>query len=133
MTVSSSASATFRTIVDDVDAVLPFYETLGFKLAQRWGPPFAVISRGALKIWLSGPGTSARKAMDDGELPVPGGWNRVVVEVEDIEGLVVELEKAGGKARNKPLKGPGGTQCVVVDPSGNPVELFQAAAGASSS
>jgi catechol 2,3-dioxygenase-like lactoylglutathione lyase family enzyme len=117
-----------RLIVDDVDATLAFYQDyLGFSLKQRMGPPFAMIERDGLEVWVSGPGTSARKPMPDGREPVPGGWNRLVVQVADINALVTTLRAAGIIFRNEPFSGPGGTQVVVDDPSGNPVEIFQPA------
>lgn len=115
-----------RYLVADVDASLPFYKALGFKLADRWGPPFAIVKKGSLSIWLSGPGTSARKKLKDGSVPLPGGWNRVVLEVKDIEAMVAKLEAQGAKFRSRPIKGPGGKQVLVDDPSGNPLELFEA-------
>ncbi len=114
-----------RYLVDDVDASLPFYEALGFKLRDRWGPPFAIVKRKSLSIWLSGPGTSARKKLKDGSVPEPGGWNRLILEVKDIESMVAKLESQGAKFRSKPIKGPGGKQVLVEDPSGNPIELFE--------
>ena len=114
-----------RYLVNDVDASLPFYKALGFKLTDRWGPPFAIVTRKSLSIWLSGPGTSARKKLKDGSTPEPGGWNRLVLEVKDIEATVAALSAQGAKFRSKPIKGPGGTQVLVEDPSGNPIELFQ--------
>jgi catechol 2,3-dioxygenase-like lactoylglutathione lyase family enzyme len=114
-----------RHIVDDVDAALPFYQLLGFKLKERWGPPFAIVQRGALSIWLSGPGTSARKALEGGGLPAPGGWNRLVLKVQDLDVTVAKLEAQGVRFRSRPIAGPGGMQVLVEDPSGNPVELFQ--------
>jgi catechol 2,3-dioxygenase-like lactoylglutathione lyase family enzyme len=114
-----------RYLVNDVDASLPFYKTLGFKLADRWGPPFAIVKRKSLSIWLSGPGTSARKKLKDGSVPQPGGWNRLVIEVKDIESTVAALSAQGAKFRSKPIKGPGGKQALVEDPSGNPIELFE--------
>jgi len=114
-----------RYLVNDVDASLPFYKTLGFKLTDRWGPPFAVVKRKSLSVWLSGPGTSARKKLKDGALPAPGGWNRLVLEVRDIDAVVAKLEAQGAKFRSKPIKGPGGKQVLVDDPSGNPIELFE--------
>jgi catechol 2,3-dioxygenase-like lactoylglutathione lyase family enzyme len=114
-----------RYLVNDVDASLPFYRTLGFKLADRWGPPFAIVKKGSLSIWLSGPGTSARKKLKNGSTPAPGGWNRLVLEVKDIEATVAALSAQGAKFKNKPIKGPGGSQVLVEDPSGNPIELFQ--------
>jgi len=117
--------AVVRYLVDDVDAALPFYKTLGFKLADRWGPPFAIVKRKGLSLWLSGPGTSARKKLKSGALPEPGGWNRLVIEVGNLADTVVQLEALGMTIRSKPIKGPGGQQALVEDPSGNPVELFQ--------
>jgi catechol 2,3-dioxygenase-like lactoylglutathione lyase family enzyme len=114
-----------RYLVNDVDASIQFYRLLGFKLADRWGPPFAIVKRGGLSLWLSGPGTSARKKLKDGSVPEPGGWNRLVIEVKDIAATVAALESHGARFRNKPLKGPGGQQVLVEDPSGNPIELFQ--------
>ena len=119
-----------RYLVNDVDACLPFYKALGFKLADRWGPPFAIVKRKSLSIWLSGPGTSARKKLKDGSSPEPGGWNRVVIEVKDMETAVAALTAAGAKFRSKPIKGPGGKQVLVEDPSGNPLELFEPRADA---
>jgi catechol 2,3-dioxygenase-like lactoylglutathione lyase family enzyme len=116
---------TVRYIVDDVDASIAFYKLLGFKLTDRWGPPFAIVKRKGLSLWLSGPGTSARKKLKSGALPEPGGWNRIVVEVKDIEAIVAKLEAQGVSFRSKPIKGPGGQQVLVDDPSGNPIELFQ--------
>ena len=113
-------------MVSDVDAVLPFYDALGFTLADRWGPPFAIVERGDLQIWLSGPGTSASKPMPDGAKPVPGGWNRVVIAVDDLDATVAALKATGAKFRNEPISGPGGRQVLAEDPSGNPLELFEA-------
>jgi catechol 2,3-dioxygenase-like lactoylglutathione lyase family enzyme len=120
--------ATIRYLVDDVDTSLPFYQAIGFKLADRWGPPFAIVKKRGLSIWLSGPGTSARKKLSDGSVPVPGGWNRLVIEVADLDATLVKVVAAGARARSKPVKGPGGRQVLVEDPSGNPIELFEAKA-----
>ena len=117
--------ATVRYLVDDVDAALPFYRALGFKLTDRWGPPFAIVKRKGIALWLSGPGTSARKALASGPVPEPGGWNRLVIEVDDIEATMSKLATAGARFRSKPIKGPGGKQVLAEDPSGNPVELFE--------
>ena len=114
-----------RYLVNDVDESLPFYKILGFKLADRWGPPFAIVKRKTLSIWLSGPGTSARKKLKNGATPEPGGWNRLVLEVKDIDATVAELTSLGAKFRSRPIKGPGGKQVLVEDPSGNPIELFE--------
>ena len=120
--------ATVRYLVNDVDASLPFYRALGFKLADRWGPPFAIVKRKGLSLWLSGPGTSAAKKPKDGSVPQPGGWNRLVIEVARLDDTMTKLEATGARFRSKPIKGPGGRQVLVEDPSGNPVELFEARA-----
>lgn len=119
--------ATVRYIVEDVDKAVAFYQdALGFTLRQHFGA-LAIIERGDLLLWISGPRTSARKAMPDGRSPEPGGWNRIVVEVDDIEAVVAELRSRGVSFRNEPLTGPGGTQVLIEDPSGNPIEIFQPA------
>ncbi len=121
--------ATIRYLVDDVDEALKFYRALGFKLTDRWGPPFAIVKRKGISLWLSGPGTSARKKLKSGATPEPGGWNRIVLEVEDISATVSKLEELGVKFRAKPIKGPGGQQALIEDPSGNPIEIFQPRSG----
>jgi len=118
--------ATVRYLVTDVDAAIAFYSTLGFVLADRWGPPFAVMKLGDLTLWVSGPGTSASKPLPDGSKPHPGGWNRFVVQVSDIDASIANLAAKGGRFRSEPIQGPGGRQMVCEDPSGNPVELFEA-------
>lgn len=118
--------AVVRYLVHDVDTALPFYTLLGFTLVQRWGPPFAILQRDDLLLWLSGPGTSASKPLHDGSLPLPGGWNRLVLEYADLTQTMASLRAAGTPFRSEPVAGPGGTQVLVDDPSGNPVELFQA-------
>jgi catechol 2,3-dioxygenase-like lactoylglutathione lyase family enzyme len=119
--------ATVRYLVHDVDAALPFYAALGFALKERWGPPFAMIARDDLTLWLSGPGTSAAQPLTDGRVPVSGGWNRLVVEVADLSATMSALRAANARFRSEPVQGPGGRQVLVDDPSGNPVELFEAA------
>jgi len=118
--------ATVRYLVNDVDAALPFYAALGFAVAERWGPPFVMLELGDLTLWLSGPGTSASKPLADGSVPVPGGWNRLVIQVEDLRASMQALRSVGAKFRSEPVQGPGGQQVLVEDPSGNPIELFQA-------
>ena len=122
--------AVVRYLVNDVDAALPFYCALGFRLAERWGPPFAIVKRKGLSLWLSGPGTSARKRLTSGANPEPGGWNRLVVEVKNMDEAVSKLNELGIKFRSEPIKGPGGRQVLVEDPSGNPVEVFEPRADA---
>lgn len=117
--------ATIRYLVADVDASIKFYELLGFCLKDRWGPPFAVVSRNDLDLWLSGPGTSAAKQMPDGRKPGPGGWNRLVIGVDDLEATVARMKSAGATFFVEAVRGPAGQQALVSDPSGNPVELFE--------
>src|SRR5437899_1950059 len=119
--------ATVRYLVHDVDASLPFYSALGFTLAERWGPPFVILARGDLILWLSGPGTSASRPLANGSVPEPGGWNRMVIEVADLRATMQALRRTGAEFRSEPIQGPGGQQVLVEDPSGNPIELFQAA------
>lgn len=118
--------ATVRYLVKDVDAAIGFYSALGFELADRWGPPFAVMKLGDLTLWVSGPGTSASKALPDGSQPQSGGWNRFVIEVPSIDSAVSALSAKGGRFRSAPIQGPGGRQVLCEDPSGNPIELFEA-------
>jgi predicted enzyme related to lactoylglutathione lyase len=89
------------------------------------GPPFAIVKRKGLALWLSGPGTSAARKPKDGSVPAPGGWNRLVIEVADLDATIARLQPTGARLRSKPIKGPGGRQVLVEDPSGNPVELFE--------
>jgi catechol 2,3-dioxygenase-like lactoylglutathione lyase family enzyme len=117
-----------RYLVHDVEESIAFYQdVLGFTVRQHFGPPFASMDRGDLQLWLAGPAASARKPMPDGREPEPGGWNRIVVEVDDIEAVVADLRARGASFRNEPLQGPGGTQVLIDDPSGNPIEIFQPA------
>ena len=92
--------ATVRYLVTDVDAALDFYVgALGFALVERWGPPFAMVRRDDLTLWLSGPGTSAARPMPDGAQPVPGGWNRLVLAVDDLDATIAALRAAGAHFR----------------------------------
>ena len=120
--------ATVRYLVKDVQASMDFYiKHLGFTLVQQMGPAFALVAKGDLNLWLSGPQSSAARPMSDGRAPQAGGWNRFVIEVEDIEAFVAELKRAGVAFRNDIISGPGGKQTVAEDPSGNPIEIFQPA------
>ena len=119
--------AVMRYLVDDVDAAVAFYTGhLGFALEQQMGPAFALVSRDNLTLWLSGPQSSAARAMPDGSRPEPGGWNRLVLEVDDLEAEVERLHQAGLGFRNEIVTGPGGKQILLEDSAGNPVELFEA-------
>src|SRR5580658_1454165 len=118
--------ATVRYLVRDVPAALSFYvERLGFELVQQFGPAMAIVRRGDLSLWLAGPMASAARPMPDGRQPEPGGWNRIVVETDDLDVLVASLRMAGVPFRNEIVSGPGGRQILCEDPSGNAVELFQ--------
>ena len=116
-----------RYIVNDVDEAIPFYtDVLGFKLEMHPAPGFASLSRGDLQLLLNRPGAGgAGQAMAKGELPAPGGWNRIQVEVEDLASTVEELKNRGARFRNEIVSGNGGKQILLEDPSGNPIELFQ--------
>ncbi|MBB5019278.1 catechol 2,3-dioxygenase-like lactoylglutathione lyase family enzyme [Chitinivorax tropicus] len=117
--------ATVRYLVHDVDQSLPFYLALGFTELERWGPPFVMLERDGLTLWLSGPGTSAQRPLDNGAIPAPGGWNRLVIEVDDLDEALQALRAMGAELRGAPVSGPGGRQVLVDDPSGNPIELFE--------
>lgn len=118
--------ATVRYLVNDVATSVAFYtERLGFETVQVFGPAMAMVRREDLTLWLAGPTASAAQPMPDGRKPVPGGWNRFVITVRDLAGLVADLKKAGVSFRNEILTGPGGSQILCEDPSGNVVELFQ--------
>jgi catechol 2,3-dioxygenase-like lactoylglutathione lyase family enzyme len=116
-----------RYIVTDVDAAIAFYtEHLGFQVDMHPAPGFAAISRGNLQLLLNRPGAGgAGQAMPDGQMPTPGGWNRIQIEVEDLEATVEKLKAAGASFRNEIVIGNGGKQILLNDPSGNPIELFQ--------
>ena len=117
--------AKFRYLVNSVDEAIEFYAELGFAVQERWGSPFAILRRDDIELSVSGPGTSAAKAMPDGAKPEPGGWNRFVIPVEDISSSVKLLMSKGYRFRNDIFEGPGGRQILAEDPSGNPIELFQ--------
>ena len=122
------ATVQVRYIVHDVDAAIAFYtEQLGFTLVMHPAPPFAMLSRGDLRLALSAPNPSGGggQAMPDGTKPEPGGWNRFAIEVTDIAAVVAKLRAAGAHFRNDIVAGVGGKQILVEDPSGNPVELFE--------
>ncbi len=116
-----------RYIVSDVDKAIPFYtDMLGFKVEMHPAPGFASLSRGDLQLLLNRPGAGgAGQAMPMGQVPAPGGWNRIQIEVDNLEATVDKLKTAGGRFRNEIVTGNGGKQILIEDPSGNPVELFQ--------
>ncbi len=117
-----------RYIVRDVDAAITFYvKELGFELQMHPAPPFAMLSRDALRLVLSAPNPSGGggQPMPDGTQQEPGGWNRFAIEVGDLGAVVEGLRKAGAHFRNDIVTGTGGKQIIVEDPSGNPVELFE--------
>ncbi len=118
--------AVVRYMVDDAEANATFYcDLLGFTVEQRLGP-IVIVARDDLRLWLAGPGTSARRPMPDGQTPQPGGWNRIVIEVDDLDAIVATLRDGGARFRNEIISGPGGRQILAEDPSGNPIELFEA-------
>jgi catechol 2,3-dioxygenase-like lactoylglutathione lyase family enzyme len=122
------ASVQVRYIVHDVDAAIAFYTThLGFTLDMHPAPPFAMLSRGELRLVLSAPNPSGGggQAMPDGTVPQPGGWNRFAIQVDDLAAKVAKLRAAGVHFRNDIVTGVGGKQTLIDDPSGNPVELFE--------
>jgi catechol 2,3-dioxygenase-like lactoylglutathione lyase family enzyme len=122
------STVSVRYIVDDVDKAITFYTThLDFTLERKMGPAFAIVSRDGLMLWLAGPRSSAARAMPDGRQPEPGGWNRLVLETEDLESKVAELRDAGLVFRNEIVTGPGGKQILLEDSAGNPIELFEPA------
>jgi catechol 2,3-dioxygenase-like lactoylglutathione lyase family enzyme len=119
--------AAIRYLVDDVDASVSFYtELLGFDLVEQFGRAMAMVRRDDLTLWLAGPAASASRPMPDGTKPTPGGWNRFVLQVDDLAALVEKLRDRGATFRNDVVIGPGGKQILCEDPSGNVVELFEA-------
>ena len=115
-----------RYMVDDVEAAIDFYTThFAFELRTSAAPAFADVTRGNLRLLLSGPRSSAGRPMPDGALPGPGGWNRIHLIVDDLAAEVDRLRSAGLPFRNDIVTGPGGSQILLQDPSGNVIELFQ--------
>ena len=120
--------AIVRYLVNDTEESVAFYtQRLGFALENNFGH-FAVVSKGELTLWLAGPRTSAAQPMPDGRTPEPGGWNRLVIEVDDLASVVEKLKSDGTAFRNEIISGVGGLQVLIDDPSGNPIGLIQPAA-----
>lgn len=117
-----------RYMVDDVEASIEFYtEHLGFEVRTSAAPAFADVTKGNLRLLLSGPASSAGRAMTDGTKPRPGGWNRIHLIVDDLDAEITRLREAGLDFRNDVVTGPGGSQVLLLDPSGNVIEFFQPA------
>ena len=117
-----------RYMVSDVEQSIAFYtDLLGFEVLSSAAPAFADVQRRNLRLLLSGPASSAGRAMPDGETPGPGGWNRIHFIVDDLEAEVDRLRSKGATFRNDIIRGPGGKQILLLDPSGNVVELFEPA------
>ena len=117
-----------RYQVKDVNRSVNFYtKQLGLKLDQQHLPAFAQVSGANFKLILSGPGASGSRSMSDGRQQEPGGWNRIMLQVDDLPGRIEMLRKAGLRFRNEMEVGPGGKQIQLEDPDGNPIELFEPA------
>ena len=117
-----------RYQVADVSRSVKFYvEQLGFELKHQQLPAFAAVALGSLHVLLSGPGASGSRPLPDGRRQEPGGWNRIVLRVQDLRGAIDELKKSGLRFRNEMEEGPGGRQIQIEDPDGNPLELFEPA------
>jgi len=125
----SQTTVNVRYMIKDVAAAADFYTRyLGFAVESNAALAFMAITRGDLRLLLSGPGSSGARALPDGRKPEPGGWNRIQLVVEDLAAEVDRLKQAGLTFRSAIISGPGGSQIVLDDPSGNPIELFQQAA-----
>ena len=120
--------ASIRYIVTELDPAVAFYrDKLGFTVERQYGPAMAILIKDDLTLWLAGPPASASRPMPDGRTPEPGGWNRFVLEVDDLAALVESLGMQGVTFRNAIVDGPGGRQILCDDPSGNAIELFEPA------
>jgi catechol 2,3-dioxygenase-like lactoylglutathione lyase family enzyme len=117
-----------RYIVDDVDKAIPFYrDLLGFKVDMHPAPGFAALSRGELRLFLNQPGAGGAGQIAGGRAPVPGGWNRFQIEVNDLNGMIAALRAQDCHFRGEIVQGAGGRQILAEDPSGNAIELFEPA------
>jgi catechol 2,3-dioxygenase-like lactoylglutathione lyase family enzyme len=131
MPATTNSAVGVRYMIDDVADAIAFYTThLGFTLEHDATPAFAAVSRDGVRLLLSGPTSSGRRPMPDGTRPVPGGWNRLHLQVDDLAGEVGRLREAGVRFRNDIVTGPGGSQILLQDPDGNVIELFQPAQSA---
>lgn len=128
---ADAQTAVVRYQVRDVDRAVTFYtERLGFELVQQPAPVLAIVARGRLHLLLSGPAASGSRPMPDGRQQEPGGWNRIVLYVNDLDATIRGLEAASARFRNEVEVGPGGKQVQIDDPDGNPIELHEAPKGA---
>jgi glyoxylase I family protein len=122
--------AAVRYQIRDIDRGIRFYtEVLDFKLEHKAGTAFAMVSRGPLQLVLSGPGSSGARPMPDGRPQEPGGWNRIILYVADLDASIQKVKTAGAQFRNTVEVGPGGKQIQIEDPDGNPIELHEGGAG----
>jgi glyoxylase I family protein len=129
--MSDATIAAVRYQIKDVGRAIKFYtEVLGFKLERQAGAAFAMVSRGPLQLVLSGPGSSGARPLPDGRQQEPGGWNRIILYVPDLDTQIQKLQTAGVHFRNTVEVGPGGKQIQIEDPDGNPIELHEGGAGA---
>lgn len=118
--------AQMRYLVSEVERAVGFYtKALDFVLDTQMGGAFAIVKKGDLELWLSGPQSSAARPMPNGARPGPGGWNRFVIEVADIESTAARLKDLGADFRGEIVSGPGGKQLLIDDTEGNPIELFE--------
>jgi catechol 2,3-dioxygenase-like lactoylglutathione lyase family enzyme len=120
------STVSIRYMIDDVPVAIEFYTThLGFALDLDASPAFASVSRDGVQLLLSGKTSSGRRAMPDGREPIPGGWNRIHIQVDDLNQEIARLRESGIQFRNEIVTGPGGSQILLDDPFGNPIELFE--------
>ena len=121
------STVSVRYMIDDVPAAIKFYTThLGFAIEKDASPAFASVTRDGVRLLLSGKTSSGRRAMPDGREPVPGGWNRIHIQVEDLAAEVKRLRGAGLKFRNDIITGPGGSQIILDDPVWQPRRVIPA-------
>lgn len=126
-TFLNSETVSVRYIVNDIDSCVKFYtQLLGFDVVMNPPGGFALISKGNLHLLLNEPGAGgAGQSMPDGTVPTPGGWNRIQIKTKDLESAIKELTKQNVRFRNELVKGNGGKQILMLDPSGNLIELVE--------